>query len=297
MFGYVRPSLSRLSEEDKRRFHAVYCGLCRALEARCGTAARFILNYDFAFLAVLLSPPQAPEPLHRACMAHPVAGRDYFPLSDALALAADCSVILAWWQLQDAIRDHGAAESVKYRAAAAALGRAYRRAGQARPDFDRATRDQLERLARLEEERCPSIDRAAEEFAALLGAIGRQVEDPVLSRVLEQMLYHLGRWIYLVDAADDLKDDFARGCYNPLIYRFGLTSGALTDEARESLVLSLDHSIRRMAAAYELWDFGVWSSIIQSTVYEGLFLVGKAVLEGTFHAAGRRSGGRDEEKL
>ena len=124
MFGYVRPSLSRLSEEDKRRFHAVYCGLCRALEARCGTAARFILNYDFAFLAVLLSPPQAPEPLHRACMAHPVAGRDYFPLSDALALAADCSVILAWWQLQDAIRDHGAAESVKYRAAAAALGRA-----------------------------------------------------------------------------------------------------------------------------------------------------------------------------
>ena len=182
MFGYVRPSLSRLSEEDKRRFHAVYCGLCRALEARCGTAARFILNYDFAFLSVLLSPPQAPEPLHRACMAHPVAGRDYFPLSDALALAADCSVILAWWQLQDAIRDHGAAESVKYRAAAAALGRAYRRAGQARPDFDRATRDHLERLARLEEERCPSIDRTAEEFAALLGAIGRQVEDPEIGR-------------------------------------------------------------------------------------------------------------------
>ena len=44
MFGYVRPSLSRLSEEDKRRFHAVYCGLCRALEARCGPAARFMLN-------------------------------------------------------------------------------------------------------------------------------------------------------------------------------------------------------------------------------------------------------------
>ena len=148
MFGYVRPSLSRLSEEDKRRFHAVYCGLCRALEARCGTAARFILNYDFAFLAVLLSPPQAPEPLHRACMAHPVAGRDYFPLSDALALAADCSVILAWWQIQDAIRDHGAAESVKYRAAAAALGGADRRAGQARPAFDRAPRGHLARRAR-----------------------------------------------------------------------------------------------------------------------------------------------------
>ena len=293
----MRPSLSRLSEEDKRRFHAVYCGLCRALEARCGTAARFILNYDFAFLAVLLSPPQAPEPLHRACMAHPVAGRDYFPLSDALALAADCSVILAWWQIQDAIRDHGAAESVKYRAAAAALGGAYRRAGQARPDFDRATRDHLERLARLEEERCPSIDRAAEEFAALLGAIGRQVEDPVLSRVLEQMLYHLGRWIYLVDAADDLKRDAGSGSYNPVALRFQLENGTWTPESRAEFAATLDHSIHMIATAFELWDFGVWRPVLQSTVYEGLFLVGKAVLEGTFHAAGRRSGGRDEEKL
>lgn len=283
MFGYVRPSLSRLSEEDKRRFHAVYCGLCRALEARCGTAARFILNYDFAFLAVLLSPPQAPEPLHRACMAHPVAGRDYFPLSDALALAADCSVILAWWQIQDAIRDHGAAESVKYRAAAAALGGAYRRAGQARPDFDRATRDHLERLARLEEERCPSIDRAAEEFAALLGAIGRQVEDPVLSRVLEQMLYHLGRWVYLIDAADDLQKDAVSGNYNPVALRYGLRDGKWNEESRRAFARTLDHSIHMIATAFELWDFGVWRPLLESTVYTGLFAVGRAVLEGTFH--------------
>ena len=70
-------------------------------------------------------------------------------------------------------------------------------------------------------------------------------------------------------------------------------------EAREALVLSLDHSIRRMAAAYELWDFGVWSPIIQSTVYEGLFCVGKAVLEGTFQAGelSWHRTGRNKERL
>ena len=103
-------------------------------------------------------------------------------------------------------------------------------------------------------------------------------------RVLEQLLYHLGRWIYLVDAADDLAEDFASGSYNPLIRRYGLEQGALTEEAREGLAVSLDHSIRLMAAAYELWDFGVWNPIIRATVYEGLFLVGKAVLDGTFQA-------------
>ena len=116
-------------------------------------------------------------------------------------------------------------------------------------------------------------------------------------RVLEQMLYHLGRWIYLVDAADDLAEDFASGSYNPLICRFSLEKGELTEEARESLTVSLDHSIRLMAAAFELWDFGVWSPIIRAAVYEGLFLVGGAVLEGTFQANDMRIAGRNKEQL
>ena len=125
------------------------------------------------------------------------------------------------------------------------------------------------------------------------------MEDPLRRRVTEELLYHLGRWIYLIDAADDLEEDFASGSYNPLLCRFALESGRLTEEARESLVISLDQSVRRMAAAYELWDFGVWSPIIQSTVYEGLFCVGKAVLEGSFQAGGMswRASCRNKEQL
>ena len=46
---------------------------------------------------------------------------------------------------------------------------------------------------------------------------------------------------------------------------------------------TLDGSIRRMAAASELEDFGVWRPVIESVVYEGLYAVGAAVLNGTFH--------------
>ncbi len=295
MFGYVRPSMVRLPQEERDRFSALYCGLCRRLGERYGPAARFILNYDFTFLAALLSPPEPVEAEHCRCMAHPLAGRACLPGGDAIDLAADCSVILAWWQLQDGIRDDG---GVKYRAAALALGPVYRRAKVLRPGFDRDTQDRLAELSRLEAERCPSMDQAADAFARLLAGIGREVADPVKARVLEQMLYHLGRWIYLVDALDDLAEDFAEGRYNPLICRFMLTEGKLTEEARRDLVLTLDHSIRQIAAAYELWDFGVWGPILQATVYEGLFLVGKAVLEGRFQAApGFRLGGREEEPL
>lgn len=283
MFGYVRPAPARLSEEDKRRFGAAYCGLCRTLGERYGTAARFILNYDFAFLSILLWPEETPEIRRRGCIAHPLGGRDYFPGNQALELAADCSVILAWWQLQDALEDPGKGKT-KYRAAAGVLKGAYRRARDCRPGFDRAAREQLKRLGELEAARCPSLDEPADTFARLLSGVAGEIKEPVRRRVLEQLLYHLGRWIYLIDAADDLKEDFASGSYNPLLGRFSLEKGELTGEARESLIISLDNSIRLCAAAYELWDFGLWSPVIRATVYEGLFLVGKAVLEGTFHA-------------
>lgn len=284
MFGYVRPSAARLTEEDRARFGGAYCGLCRTLGERYGLAARMILNYDFTFLAVLLWPESAPAGLlRRGCAAHPLAGRDYFPGNPALELAADESVILAWWQAQDALSDPGGGRA-KYRAASLALKSAYRLARERRPAFDGTVREQLARLRELEEQRCPSLDRPADAFAQLLAAAAGEAEDPVKRRVLGQLLYHLGRWIYLVDAADDLAEDFASGSYNPLIHRFSLERGELTEEARESLVISLDHSIRLMAAAYELWDFGAWSGVIRATVYEGLFLVGRAVLEGTFQA-------------
>jgi len=289
--------MERLSEEERQQFSAVYCGLCRTLGERYGLSARFILNYDFAFLALILSDPCAPEMRHRGCIAHPFKGRDYYLSNDALELAADCSVILAWWQLRDGVQDHGALSGMKYRAAAAALVSAYHKAREKRPEFDRSTREHLQKLAELEAAHCPSMDEAADTFARLLQGISREVKDGVKSRVLEQMLYHLGRWIYLVDAVDDLADDFKSGSYNPLIQRFSLTSGEISGEARETLVISLDHSVRLIASAFELWDFGDWSNIIRSTVYEGLFFVGKAVLEGTFHAGHTFTPGRDEEHL
>lgn len=299
MFGYVRPSFQRLSDEDKARFGAVYCGLCRTLGERCGQAARMILNYDFTFLAILLWPKGAdPAALHKGCMAHPVKGRDYYPGNSALELAADESVILSWWQIQDALSDPGSGKG-KYRAAALALKGAYRKAREQRPGFDAAARTQLERLRALEEARCPSLDEPADAFAKLLSAASAEAEDPVQRRVLEQFLYHLGRWIYLVDAADDLAEDFRSGSYNPLICRYGLRNGELDGESRKGLTVSLDHSIRLMAAAYELGDFGVWSRMVQATVYEGLFAVGSAVLEGTFQARDTmfRITGRNKEQL
>jgi len=293
MFGYVRPPIAELPPEEAERFRRIYCGLCHTLGRRYGMAARFILNYDLTYLAILLSAAEEGESREGRCIVSPVKKKEYLPSNDALELAADESVILAYWQMRDGVEDHDLIHGIKYRSAMAILSGAYRKAAKARPAFDAVTRSQLKILGELERENCPSIDRAADAFAQLLMGAAVEIEEPVRRRVLEQLLYHLGRWIYLIDAADDLKEDAAEGNYNPVALRYGLKNGEWTPQARQEFVVTLDHSIHMMTTAFELWDFGVWTPILEMTLYNGLFRVGKAVLDGTYRPMLR---GEDRKK-
>jgi len=288
MFGYIRPAADKLDDENTARFSALYCGLCHTMGRRYGAAARWILNYDFAFLAMLLSEENHCQSEGCRCAVHPIREKPALCQTAALELAADESVILAWWQIQDGISDHGFFKSLKYRAAALLLKRAYRKAKELRPHFDESTQRHLRELATYEKGKCSSLDLTADTFASLLSDAADSVEDSIKCRVLRQMLYHLGRWIYLVDAADDLRSDAKSGSYNPVALRYGLTDGQWTEESRAALALTLDRSIHVMAASYELYDFGVWSNIIQSVVYEGMYAVGHSVLDGTFHQKARK---------
>ena len=102
------------------------------------------------------------------------------------------------------------------------------------------------------------------------------------------LLYHLGRWVYLVDAADDLRADIKSGGYNPLALRFTPKDGALAPADSEVLALTLDGSVRAMAAAFELLPETKYTPVLRAAVYEGLYAVGAAVLHGTFRKRQRR---------
>ena len=122
MFGYVRPSDRRLSEQEREAFRAAYCGLCHALGKRYGLAGRMILNYDLTFLAMVLS-DGAGRTECRRCAIHPVKGCPCAEGDPALNTAADVSVILTYWQLRDGV---AAGAAVVRPGRAAAAGRAVR---------------------------------------------------------------------------------------------------------------------------------------------------------------------------
>jgi hypothetical protein len=194
--------------------------------------------------------------------------------SPALELAADESMVLTWWKLQDSVRDDGPLKGLLACVLSWMLKPAYRKAAQRRPQFDKMVRTCLEELSQLEGENCSSMDRVADTFARLLQAAAP--ENGGQARVLAQLLYHLGRWIYLADARDDFQEDRAAGRYNPVAARFG------PEGDDETLSCTMEQSLVQMGAALQLGEFGCRTPLLENIVYLGLPLIQRAVFDGSW---------------
>lgn len=277
MFGYVRPALDHLGREQRDAYQGAYCGLCHALGRRHGPLARLTLQYDFTFLAILLSAGAGEEEsVCRRCPVHPLRKPRACAAGVWMDAAADQSMILTWHKLSDDVDDHGFFTGLPHRLVRFLFRRAYGQAARAQPEFDAQVRTGLSRLRALEEERSPRLDRAADAFAGILSCSAQAVRRPQDRRAMEQLLYHVGRWIYLMDAWDDLDDDRKRGRYNPLDARFE----GRARENREYVDTTATHSLRLAGAAAGLLELGKWAPVVENILYLGLPAVHSAVLDG-----------------
>ncbi|MDR1590282.1 MAG: DUF5685 family protein [Oscillospiraceae bacterium] len=280
MFGYIRPVKGELKVREFEAFRACYCGLCHALGGQYGAAARFILNYDFVFLAMLLwEDGGAPEYEFRRCYAGPFVKKRCCRANETLERCAGYSVILAYWKLRDTARDETFFRRLAARAALVLLRGAYKKASGRHAWFDTETRSALDELGRIESAAAPvSFDAAADKFARILSAAAERASGD-RKRVLEQILYHTGRWIYLADACDDLEEDTARGGFNPVAARFGIDAGGKPDaEQTELMRVTLTHSANLAGAAFELTDETAWTPVIRNILCLGTAAVCSSVL-------------------
>lgn len=282
MFGYVRPCNAELKVWESDYFKAVYCGLCRTLSKRYGCLSRNLLQYDFVFLALLLD-EHTVCPRARRCPVHPVKGCRVSQRSAALDASADATVLMAYYKLEDAVRDGGFLKSIAFRLLLLWIKPKYKKAALRLPETDKAAKEELEELFRLERAREASIDAPADTFARILSAMAETAGGQD-RRQLESLLYHVGRWIYIVDAADDLPRDFKSGGYNPLVERFGLTEGAVGPEVKAELQTTLAFSRSSALLALRLLDANKNRAVLENILVLGL----TAVEERVFKAPGTK---------
>ena len=213
MFGYVLALEDQLTPEAWQRYRGAYCGLCRTLGMQFGQHARLTLTYDMTFLVVLLSSLYEPEEYRATgrCGMHPLHPRDYW-YNDATVYAAAMNVLLAKEKMEDDWQDD---KNPLALAAASLLKRSAASAEEKYPRQYGAIRAALDTLTALEWSGEEDPDAAANCFGRLLAELFCWKEDR-WSPQLRQMGMALGRFIYLMDAWEDVEADIKKRRYNPL---------------------------------------------------------------------------------
>ncbi len=287
MYGYVRPEKGELKVREYEAYRSVYCGLCHTLRQKYGPLYRFAVNYDFTFLAMLLAGPELVSVCEKRCPYHPLRRTSCPARSESMDAAADYSVILAYGKLRDGVQDKGFFGALGCRILCAVIRGGYRKAAAQRPGFAAAAEENLRTLARLEAEQCACVDAAADPFARIMRAAAQDAGGESRQRVLGELLYHLGRIVYILDAADDLSEDVKSGNYNPLRFRFRTENGRLSAEDETELRQSLQHSHNSMASAFALLEKNPYTDILSNILFFGLPAVTQAVFSGTWRASHR----------
>jgi len=269
--------------------------MCHALGKNYGLLTRFTLSYEFVFLAMLLWSGEETPVIKRArCIASPFCRKKYCARNETLDVCAGYSVILTWWKLKDAIMDEPFFKAIPQRFIKLVLAGAYRKASREYAEFDGKARDGISSLVRYEapykrrleaqqekhgdkqedaqeavkEEK--SLDGAADKFAQILCAAASEEMPVSTRRPMLELLYHLGRWIYIVDAVDDYVADVKAGRYNPIAALYQPSEGKLPEESGQRLKTTLAHSNNLLCSAFELLPDNPWTTTVGNMVYLGM---------------------------
>lgn len=262
MYGYIIINEDGLTAEQKDRYHAYYCGLCRALGDCHGVSGRLTLSYDLTFLSLLLSGLYEPEETRgeSRCALHPAKPHPWIS-TEFDQYVADMSVALTYHRCEDDWKDDHKYASLAMKNALA--GR-YAAISERYPRQAVAVCHSLQQLAKCEEKHCTDLDEVSGCFGLLMSALFDKNADQ-WSVPLREMGFSLGKFIYLMDAYDDLEKDLKKGRYNPLT----ALSRQPDYEARVHEILTM--LMGQCAAAFERLPVLRNADLLRNILYSGVW--------------------------
>lgn len=215
MFGYITINAPELKIKDYQTYHSFYCGMCRSLKKKYGWFGQLALNYDLTFLAMLHTGLyEQPEEVDKHfCALHPTRKMEACR-NLAVEYAADMTMLLAYFQYLDHWEDD---RNAAYLAEAAVLRKKVRRLAGQYPRQFRAVVCYVKELRLAQQKGESDLDEIAGLTGNMLGEIFVMQEDE-WSGILRKTGFFLGKFIYLMDAYEDLEKDEKQGSYNPLSF-------------------------------------------------------------------------------
>lgn len=264
MFGYVNLYKPLLKDEDFSVFKAYYCGLCKELGRSFNQAVRLGLSYDFTFLALVLDSLNNDELKigEMSCSKHFGKKRKVIFDNEYIMYSAAMSVALNYYKLTDDIYDD---KSIKAFICRIPYLRQLKKIDKV---FDIVISDiekRLDNLKFFEKNLSKNIDEVSHEFAKLMETVFSYNIN------LKKFGYNLGKFIYIIDAFDDIDNDLAKKRYNPILLKYNY-NGTCAEKKKiaEEIDFILTFTLSQIASEYEKLKVYKNKNLIDNIIYYGL---------------------------
>lgn len=209
MFGYFK-----LDRECPREiftdYKKYYCFLCRTLQRYYGLAARFTLSYDVAFFLILVSDDAYLGQVKKvSCLNRNDAIRQALEHPTSKTIAS-LNILLSAAKLEDDICDE---KKLSSRIVSWLLSPAIRKAKKTDPLMWEIISDEYATLRVLEAQNAPLHD-LEDCFARMMLRLAKEcfgLADPQRLSYLQAA----ARWLYFIDAVDDVDENRKEGSFNP----------------------------------------------------------------------------------
>jgi len=279
VFGFVTIDKPELKFKDYEVYRGVYCSLCKALGKNYSVFARFILNYDCTFLSLfILSRESTCHGFKQGrCRFNPMKRCSYLKNADsALNKGAALTIISSYYKLLDSIADGGFFKKVGCTLIRPFFASWHKKAKRSFPRYEEILKEMFTSQLEIEKSEDAFLDLAAEPTAKMLQAVFKaEAKDRQEEKILSEFGYHLGRWIYLMDGACDLRDDAKSRSFNPFLLKFKSLEDA--DIKEIDGILSLSYF--RLSKAYELLSFDRYKDILDNIILSGLAARQKSIID------------------
>ncbi len=297
MFGYIVVNKPEMKFREFAVYQSYYCGLCRALKEKYGRWGQMTLSYDMTFLVMLLTGLYEPE-THESvvrCITHPF---EKHPVSRNVytEYAADVNILLSYYKCEDDWLDERRFGRYLF---ASLLRKKNHRVAAEHPQKALKMMENLDRLHEAEKRGDATIDETAGLFGEILAELFVYQEDEWADN-LRRIGFFFGKFIYLMDAYDDLEEDRKKGCYNPFAGRFG--QEGFEEEVKQILTMMMAECSRE----FEMLPILQNAEILRNILYAGVWTKYEAVHArrmkeragsrseaGKEHAGGRSEAGKE----
>lgn len=270
MYGYINIEKDKLKEGEFGLYHTFLCGVCLSTKKLFNNFSRLFVNYDINFFNILFHSYLNCDIniSKQRCASSPIRKRTVLTSDDITDKLSIANVILMYINIKDDCLDE---KSVSKKVVLRGISKAYANAVMLAPQLNDRLNALYQQLRQDEINKCDCLDKVCDSVANLSVELGNYVTNDACNQYMKDLLYNIGKWVYLIDALDDLNKDIKNKQYNPILVCFvGKSAKEIVNFNYDTLKFIFNTTLNRIIQCFNDLNLDKYTCILRNILYESL---------------------------